>query len=179
MMATNVVASFLVGLAAGKLRIFADVTKHNRALSLVQWVGYSVGLAGAVVFATFGRSYCSGGGPLFALAINILTAPLLTAAYVTTLLRLFHSDLGRWIAQSLAPTGRMALSNYLGQSLTGRVSSLTALFIAIAIFLAQLVLSTQWMANHRYGPVSGTCVLLLTLNGQPGGITTNPFMGFL
>jgi uncharacterized protein len=156
-------AAFLVGLAVGKRRLLANATRHARTLRVVQYVGYPVGLAGALVFAGTGGITDLNG---FALALTVLTAPLLAAAYVATLLQIFHTGRGQRIAAALAPAGRMALTNYLGQSLicaliftgwglglVGQVSPLTALLIAIGIFSAQLLLSARWMAQHRYGPV--------------------------
>lgn len=153
--------AFLIGLAAGKVRLLADVTRHQGLLRRVQWVGYPVGLAGALVFAI-------GGGTenLTGLMLSILTAPLLMAAYVATALRGFQTGWGHRIAGILAPAGRMALSNYLGQSvaavliftgiglgLVGRVAPLPTLLIAAGIFGGQLLLSAWWLARFRYGPV--------------------------
>ncbi|WP_157180771.1 DUF418 domain-containing protein [Actinopolymorpha alba] len=166
MQAPTALAAFLVGLAAGKRRLLSDVAQHIGVLRAVQWAGYPIGLVGAVVFTSFGTSYGSGAGAVFALALSVITAPLLTAAYVATLLRLFQSERGQRIAAALAPAGRMALSNYLFQSLIctllftgyglgliGQLSPLVVLLVAVAIFCAQLVVSTRWLASHGYGPV--------------------------
>ncbi len=105
-------SAFLVGLATGRVGVLAEVTRHDKMLRRLQWVGYPVGLAGGVVFA-------SGGGTkdLTGLLVSILTAPLLAGAYAATLLRFFHTRSGGRVAVALAPAGRMSLSNYLGQSL--------------------------------------------------------------
>ncbi|WP_329110019.1 DUF418 domain-containing protein [Micromonospora sp. NBC_01699] len=153
--------AFLVGLAAGRVRLLADVTPHRLLLRRVQWVGYPVGLAGALVFAVGG-----GTANLTGLVLSIVTAPLLMAAYVATALRAFHTGRGPRLAAVLAPAGRMALSNYLGQSvagvliftgvgfgLVGRVAPLPTLLIAVAIYGGQLAFSAWWLARFRYGPV--------------------------
>ncbi|MEV4630552.1 DUF418 domain-containing protein [Micromonospora sp. NPDC049523] len=153
--------AFLVGLAAGKVRLLADVTRHQVLLRRVQQVGYPIGLAGALVFAIGG-----GTANLTGLVLSILTAPLLMAAYVATALRGFHTGWGHRLAGILAPAGRMALSNYLGQSvaavliftgiglgLVGRVAPLPTLLIAVGIFGGQLLFSAWWLARFRYGPV--------------------------
>ncbi|MFM9808694.1 hypothetical protein ACKI16_09245 [Streptomyces scabiei] len=64
-------AAFLVGLAAGRRRTLADGTaRHSVALRRLERVGYPIGLAGALVFAT-------GGGTvgLAGLTVSIVTAP--------------------------------------------------------------------------------------------------------
>ncbi|MEV4199673.1 DUF418 domain-containing protein [Micromonospora globbae] len=151
-------AAFLVGLAAGKHRMLAAVHTHDTLLRRCERVGYPVGLAGATVFAIGG-----GTANMTALMVSIVTAPFLAAAYAATLLRLFTRR--PRITDFLAPAGRMALTNYLSQSLicvlvftgvglglTGHTSPAQTLLIALTIFLAQAVASTWWMRRFRYGP---------------------------
>ena len=65
----------------------------------------------------------------------------------------------------LAPVGRMALTNYLGQSVVcilifygiglggyGRVGPAAILAIAVAVFGAQSAFSAWWLRRFRYGP---------------------------
>ncbi|GAA2008920.1 DUF418 domain-containing protein [Nocardiopsis rhodophaea] len=154
-------AAFLVGLAAGRHRALADVSVHDRALRLIQWIGFPVGLTGSLMLADMG-----GTSDLYALSMVILTGPFLSAAYAATLLRFFQRERGQRLAAALAPAGRMALSNYLGQSLVcgiiftglgfglvGQVAPRYVLLIAVAIYLLQLWASARWMAAHTYGPV--------------------------
>lgn len=150
-------SAFLVGLAAGKRGLLADPPVV--LLRRVQLVGFPVGLTGALVFAAGG-----GTSDFTGLAVSIATAPFLAAAYVATLFRVFAR--APRLARELAPAGRMALTNYLGQSLlavlvftgvglglVGRVGPATVLLIAVAIFAVQLWFSRWWLARHRYGPV--------------------------
>ncbi|MEQ4302460.1 DUF418 domain-containing protein [Plantactinospora sp. B6F1] len=154
-------SAFLFGYVAGRRRLLTDVGGHRQLLRRVQRVGYPVGLAGAVIFA-------SGGGTanLTGLTAGVLTAPLLAAAYAATLLQFFQTDRGRRVVAVLAPAGRMSLSNYLGQSLlcvlvftgvglglAGAVAPLAVVFIAVAIYCVQLAVSAAWMARFRYGPM--------------------------
>ncbi|MGW5560565.1 DUF418 domain-containing protein [Micromonospora sp. NPDC003944] len=151
-------AAFLVGLAAGKHRFLASVPAHADLLRRIERVGYPVGLAGAVVFAVGG-----GTADLTGLMVSIVTAPFLAAAYAATLLRLFTRR--PRVADVLAPAGRMALTNYLAQSLVcvlvftgvgwglvGRTSPAQTLLIALVIFAVQLVASSWWLRRFRYGP---------------------------
>ncbi|WP_405426740.1 DUF418 domain-containing protein [Micromonospora sp. NBC_00617] len=154
-------SAFLFGYAAGRRRLLTDVVGNRRLLRRAQQLGYPIGLAGAVVFA-------SGGGTanLTGLTVGVLTAPLLAAAYAATLLEFFQTDRGRRVVAVLAPAGRMSLSNYLGQSLlcvlvftgvglglAGAVAPAAVLLIAVAIYGVQLAASTAWMARFQYGPV--------------------------
>jgi uncharacterized protein len=73
-------------------------------------------------------------------------------------------DWGRTLG-FLAPIGRMALTNYLGQSVIcififygiglgwyGRVGPTAALGIAVAVFAAQAAVSAWWLRRFRFGP---------------------------
>jgi len=155
-------AAFLVGLAAGKRGVLADAGRYPRALRTLQLVGYPVGLTGGIVLAATGGTT---GLNMFAIAVTVVTAPLLSAAYVASLLQVFHSRAGRRVVAALAPAGRMALTNYLGQSvicaiiftgwgfgLIGHVSPLTAVLVAVLVFAVQLLGSAWWLGRHRYGP---------------------------
>ena len=151
-------AAFLVGLAAGKHRMLAAAHTHENLLRRCERVGYPVGLAGATVFAIGG-----GTANMTALMVSIVTAPFLAAAYAATLLRLFTRR--PRVADALAPAGRMALTNYLGQSLlcvlvftgvglglAGHTSPAQTLLVALTIFVAQVAASYWWMRRFRYGP---------------------------
>ncbi|MBG6104342.1 uncharacterized protein IW249_004756 [Micromonospora vinacea] len=152
-------AAFLVGLAAGKHRLLAAVPAHEDLLRRCEKVGYPVGLAGAVVFAVGGST-----ANLTGLMVSIVTAPFLAAAYAATWLRLFTRR--PRVADVFAPAGRMALTNYLAQSLVcvlvftgvgwglvGRTSPAQTLLIALVIVAVQLVASAWWLRRFRYGPV--------------------------
>ncbi|MGK5741144.1 DUF418 domain-containing protein [Micromonospora sp. URMC 103] len=156
-------AAFFVGLAAGKRGVLAHPERHTRLWRTLCWAGYPLGLAGAVLFATTGGT--TGLDPV-ALALTVVTAPLLAAAYVATLFQIFPTRIGDVLSRTLAPAGRMALSNYLGQSvicavvftgwgfgLVGQVSPLAAVLVAVAVFAAQVAASAWWMRGHHYGPV--------------------------
>jgi len=156
-------AAFLIGMVVGRRRMLQDLSGNEAVLRLMQLVGFTIGISGGVYYASVG-----GNGDTGAVLISVLTAPFLTAAYVATLLRFMHSDRGEDVRQLLAPAGRMALSNYLGQSLAtmliftgvgfglaGQVSPLETVGFAVGIFVLQVLLSHVWLSSFRYGPVEG------------------------
>ncbi|MDI6099304.1 DUF418 domain-containing protein [Actinoplanes sp. NEAU-A12] len=159
-------AMFLLGLAAGTRNLLADPMRHRTALRLAQWIGFPVGLAGSAVYADAAAHGAGTAYEAFAAAIDLVTAPLLAAAYAATVLRIFHTAAGRRVAAALAPAGRMALSNYLGQSvvlaviftgygfaLVGRLSPGTVVALCLALYAIQLALSAAWMRAYAYGPL--------------------------
>lgn len=153
-------AMFLLGMVAGRRRLLAGVSGHQTVLRRIQLIGFPVGVAGGVVYALGG-----GNGEPLAVGVSAATAPLLTAAYVATLLRMMHSPRFGFVRSALAPAGRIALTNYLGQSLlgllifsgiglglAGSVSPVGTTGLALLIFAAQLAVSAWWLRHHRYGP---------------------------
>ncbi|CFL92133.1 Predicted membrane protein [Bordetella pertussis] len=73
---------------------------------------------------------------------------------------------GARLARWLAPAGRMALTNYLLQSLVcavlftawglrwvGTLAPLSVLGLAVLVFALQLPWSAWWLRRHAYGPV--------------------------
>jgi uncharacterized protein len=109
------------------------------------------------------------GGPamtVVAFGVSTLTGPLLTAGYVGVLLLSFRTPAGRALCAALAPAGRLALTNYLGQSvlmvlvftgfglaLTGRLAPPAVLGVGVLLFAAQLLASAWWVKKFRYGPL--------------------------
>ncbi|WP_067484051.1 DUF418 domain-containing protein [Actinomadura hibisca] len=153
-------AAFLVGMVVGRRGLLANVRGDERVLRRIQVVGFPVGIAGGLLYALGG-----GNGEALPVAASFATAPLLIAAYVATLLRVMHSSRGEVVRGWLAPAGRIALTNYLGQSLAGllifsgiglglagELSPLGTLAVALLVFAVQVVVSAWWLRTYRYGP---------------------------
>ncbi|MFJ1455685.1 DUF418 domain-containing protein [Nocardia sp. N2S4-5] len=156
-------AMFLFGMAAGKRRIFEDDELIRRWTPRVLWAGLGAGLPISAV------TWADGAGLLRAPAcwfgVQELVNPLMTFAYMALVLRLARS---RWApaVAGLAPAGRMAATNYIGQSVvfmcvyTGYGAALAddvappaVIGIAVVTFAAQLWFSAWWLRGHAYGPV--------------------------
>ncbi|UNZ16275.1 DUF418 domain-containing protein [Streptomyces sp. 891-h] len=164
--APHILAAFLVGLAAGKRQLLADRDRCRVQARRLVGYGLPVGLAGGVFTAV-----CRN-GPLDARwydvgdAVGVLTAPALTAAYGGGLLLVLRTGKGRRLGEVLAAAGRLALSNYLTQSLVmalvftgyglalhGRLSLVPVLAGCFVLYAAQLALSTWLVRRFRHGPV--------------------------
>lgn len=153
-------AMFLLGLVAGRRRLLVGVRGDEPVLRRIQWFGFPIGLTGSTVYALGG-----GTGHALAVAVSVATAPLLTAAYIATLLRVMHSPRTTWVRSALAPAGRIALTNYLAQSAlglliftgigfgaAGSLSPWQTAALAVLIFALQLCASAIWLRRYRYGP---------------------------
>ncbi|WP_367318321.1 DUF418 domain-containing protein [Streptomyces sp. HUAS ZL42] len=161
----DMLAAFLAGLAAGRRRVLAETDRYRAWMTQILVCGLPAGLAGSVFMAV-----CRN-GPLDARwydvgsAVGVLTAPALTAAYVCGLLLLLGTGPGRRLGHVLAPAGRMALTNYLTQSLVaafvftgyglacyGRHGTAAVLAGAVVLYVAQLTVSNRLLRHLRYGP---------------------------
>lgn len=161
-----VFAMFLVGYALGRRNALADPWARPGVLWLLCALGLLPGLAGSAAYATSSLPFAGAAWELPGLAADLLTAPLLSMSYAALFLLAWRTRvLGRAL-RWLAPAGRMALSNYLMQSvvcaflftgwglrLFASVSPLATVGIAVAIFAAQLPWSAWWLRHHAYGPV--------------------------
>ncbi|QKT13612.1 DUF418 domain-containing protein [Rhodococcus sp. W8901] len=163
--APSAMAMFFFGFAAGRVRMFASPERYRSAADRVLRFGLPFGLIGAGAYA-LAAAYAPGGGlETVAFGFGQLTAPALTAAYVVAAILLFRTSFGGRVETALAPMGRMALTNYLLQSLTlgvlftgygfGLVDRLPpAAVIAVVpiVFAAQMIVSRLWLRAHPYGP---------------------------
>ncbi|OZI44429.1 hypothetical protein CEK29_06765 [Bordetella genomosp. 5] len=161
-----VLAMFLAGLALGRRGALVAPWQSPRTLGLLVALCLPAGLAGAAVYASSGLPQVPEAYTVIGLAIGLFTAPLLSLSYAGVFFLVWRTAIGPRLLGWLAPMGRMALSNYLMQSvvcafvftawglrLVGTVSPLQTVLIALAIFAAQAPWSAWWLRHHEYGPV--------------------------
>ena len=160
-------AMFLVGLWAGRRRLFERVEENLSLFRRVLAVGLLVGVPGVLVWAVerTNSGFAFDRGFFLASAVDFATAPFLTAVYVAALTLLYQRSAWRVRLRVLAPVGRAALSNYPLQSLVaamiftayglalyGRVGAAAGFVLGLAIFAAQVPLSAFWMRRFDFGP---------------------------
>jgi uncharacterized protein len=160
-------ALFLLGLAAGKLRLLHDAAEHRMLWRRLRLGGLLIGVPGGLLYAWGSGDWIEHPSrAILVAAADVLLAPVLTAGLTATAILILLSPRGLALRQWLAPAGRTALTCYLTQSLVlafiftgygaglvGRVGAGAATAIACALFLLQLALSRWWLASHSYGPV--------------------------
>ena len=164
--APPILAMFLLGLYAGKRGIFHDPAAHTTLLRRVRFWGVIVGLLLSllVVLVETQRGILSAAlAPLLNMS---LAGPILSMGYAATITLLAQHE--RWRAR-LAPlgaAGRMALTNYLlqtlicttifygyGLSLFGQVGAAAGVGLTIAIYALQISFSVWWLQRFRFGPM--------------------------
>lgn len=165
---TAYLGMFLIGMLAGRKRIITGISEHRRLLMGVLLVCGVMGLAGNVLGAwmlTDGYIKAHYGLMLIGSGLNSIFGPVLTAAYIAGIALLIDRNPSLPFLQPFASVGRMALTNYLMQSLIattvfygyglglgGTVGKLGTVGIALLIYAAQILLSALWLGFYRYGP---------------------------
>lgn len=161
----KVLGLFLLGFIIGRHQLYAKLSQHLHSLRLILIWGATIGLTFSILQAWQPWGDHPGALSLRSLCYVLGVYPL-AFSYVAALcllcVRKPEQPLLRWLA---AP-GRMALSNYLGQSALGiliyygiagglgsRVSLLNTELIAILVFTGQLIVSHFWLRYFRYGPL--------------------------
>lgn len=157
-------AAFYLGLAAARARLL-EQQLSVRTLTTTAAACLPVGLAGGVLQAYLTTYVDPDRFSILAVGISTLTAPLLTAGYVALLLLLFRTPAGARACGILAPAGRMALTNYLMQSvilaviftaygfrLSNELPAVIVAGVAVVVFCAQLVFSRLLLSRMRVGP---------------------------
>ncbi|MFJ7270582.1 DUF418 domain-containing protein [Streptomyces sp. NPDC099050] len=161
-----ILAAFLTGLYCGKRRLLADTGRYAARMRRICVLGVAVGLPGSLFMALAAGGAFGSRWSLLGSVVGTVTAPALTAAYVCGMLLFMKTARGGRTARLLAPAGRMALTNYLSQSLAmalvftayglalyDRVGTAAVVLGALVLYGAQLALSKHLMTRHRYGPV--------------------------
>jgi uncharacterized protein len=165
----TILAMFLFGVYAVKINVFREIKKHIPLIKKV-WVGSMlIGIPLALLQVTSSPAIDTVHPSFYDLAYFIaifIGGPTLCFFYITSLVLLSQKEI--WI-QRLSPigaVGRMALSNYLFQSIVcttifysyglglyGQVSPALGLLLTFAIYIVQIVISNAWFKSYSFGPV--------------------------
>ena len=161
-------ALFLVGLYAGRRQIFENLSANLQLVRRVMWWGLGLGLAGqAIEFVS--EKLPNPAWPYFTRQVGSVLEPFADAAlsffYAAAVVLLVQNSGWRKFLAPLAAPGRMALTNYLLQSvalailcpryalgLFEQVRPAQAWGIAVVIFGLQLLISLWWLRRFRFGP---------------------------
>lgn len=166
-MAPSILGYFLLGAAIGRVGWLHDPAAHRRALHRMARWGLGLGLPANVAIASLtGHADVDFTWPGLALiAADVAANAALCLGYVGVVSLLWLTPAWQWRLRPLASAGRMALSNYLLQSLIcttlvysyglgwyGRVSYAGGLMLTLAIYALQVPLSVVWLRVFRFGP---------------------------
>jgi uncharacterized protein len=165
----NVLAMMVLGVYAGKRRIFERLHEEMPFIRRVWIWGLIVGVIGNLLYVITGES-ASRGIPsaqlLVAITGQTVGAPALSLFYMCSLVQLVQLPAWQRRLQPLASVGRMAISNYLlqtiicttlfysyGFGLYGQIGIAAGVLLTIAIYAIQIPLSMWWLRRFRFGPI--------------------------
>lgn len=161
----KVLGLFLIGYYIGRQKIYADLYAHRHLLRRVSVIGFSVGLPLSVVYAWSAVGGHPFGNAAHSLLYAVSVYPL-GFAYMSSLCLLYLRSSRSAVWRALAAPGRMALTNYICQSIVGMFLfygigfglgagvglSLTEI-IALGVFVLQMLLSRLWLHYCQFGPL--------------------------
>ncbi len=162
---------FLLGLYVGRLQFFRNFMEHKKLTKKILYISLillvaCIGLAFAV-FANLGPEITFDNWlTMLGLSAGDMANIAMTFIILSSFILLYRRPkVARWFS-NFAPYGRMALTNYVAQSLVGtfifygwglgylgEIRIVYALLLAIAIIIIQLVFSKLWLKRFKYGPL--------------------------
>jgi len=170
--AVGVLGRFMLGLYVGRRGLLHDAATHRPLFRQLLGWGFLFGLIGNGAALVMRQLSISGRLAPSSLAPQIV-GPLsrdlghvgFAVLYVAAIALLFQRDRWRRLLLVFAPVGRMALTNYLAQSLLavlifygiglgliGQVRPALVVAIVAGIFSLQIAWSHLWLARFRMGP---------------------------
>ena len=157
----DVVLMMLIGMALYRLRVF-DASRSLGTYLTMTLVGFGVGVLVNVyeVHTILSHNYSIATQYLWSYNIGRLA---MAFGYIGTIMLVCKLGLLPSARHSLAAVGRMALTNYLVQSILcltffillgffGQLRFHELYYVVIVIWILQLIYSPLWLARYRYGP---------------------------
>lgn len=159
----------MLGYWMGRIGLFTHPERYQPLLKRWYWWGLILGVPSSIVF----WAVRSG---LLALTPSLIWVPFVIASgmvlhslfYISAFVRAFRNVHWQPLLRLFVPVGRMALTNYLIQTLVGvflfygytpgphwigRVGPANLLLLGLVIYALQLVFSRWWLQTHEQGPV--------------------------
>lgn len=160
----RVMAMFLFGAAAAKLQLARPDSGLTRRMLILALIGLplALGIATAEQFLNPDEFL------ILSIATETLAGPMCALSYGALLILWWNRGgvVARALRAAFAPAGRMALTNYLGQSLVcvpifygfglglfGEHSLAKLMLFSGILIGAQLIVSALWLSQFRQGPM--------------------------
>ncbi|MBR6882931.1 MAG: DUF418 domain-containing protein [Bacteroidales bacterium] len=161
----KVLGLFIIGFAVGRERIYADIDGHRPLLKKILAWGFGLGIPFGILYTWSAMQGYPWGRVAHDLLYLVSVYPMGFGYAAGFALLFFRSEKASgW--KLLSSPGRMACTNYLGQSVIGillfygiglglgnRVGLLGTECIALGVYAFQILLSSLWMRAFAFGPV--------------------------
>ncbi len=161
---------FLLGLYAGRRRIFENMHAHLPFIRKLLWWGLGLGLVGISVHLTLTRVLPD---PLplpyfthqVARLFRTVGAPAFSLFYASAIVLLVQREAWKRLLAPLGAVGRMPLTNYLlhtvvhvaifygvGLGLYAKIPPAATVAVTLVMYGSFILLSVWWMKHFRFGP---------------------------
>ncbi|RYY85398.1 MAG: DUF418 domain-containing protein [Chitinophagaceae bacterium] len=165
----RVLAMFLVGFYATRRMIFASISENRRFLQKLLLWGAVIGIPANFVLAGLmetGAYYGMEPWGILQPFVYAFGVPALSLCYAAGICLVYNKNKDRSWLRLFSPVGKMALTNYLAQSvvccilfmgygfgLFARVGPAKLVLIALALYAAQVAFSHWWLGRFLFGPM--------------------------
>lgn len=163
-----VLGTFLFGMLAARKNLAVSNAANASFFRKCLPLSLPIGIAGEAVY-TYASWHAEmampGGMSVLASFSHAVGAPALTLSYIGLIIILFEKGRLSRLWNALVPVGRMALTNYLLQSLicttiflsyglglSGKLNTLQGIALVVLIFSLQIFYSRYWISEFRFGP---------------------------
>ncbi len=165
----NVLAMFLVGMVLARKKVFENPGQNILFFRKLFFFSLPVAIVGNYLYAHFSTksSYIlMDWNMVFSLVGHGFGGPAMTFVYISLIVFCYQRGYFGKVANAIKRTGRMALTNYLAQSLIattlffsygfglyGKVNIWQGMILTLAIYLVQVIWSHYWLKYYRFGPM--------------------------
>lgn len=163
-----VLGTFLFGMLAARKNLAVSNAANTSFFRRCLPLSLPIGIAGEAVY-TYASLHADmampNGMSVLASFSHAVGAPALTLSYIGLIMVLFEKGRLSWLWNALVPVGRMALTNYLMQSLictsiflsyglgmSGKLNTLHGIALVMLIYFLQVIYSRYWISEFRFGP---------------------------
>jgi uncharacterized protein len=161
----TVLAMFLIGLYLGRSNFIRQLPENIEILKRVRFWGLTIGFS-LMFLIVGGTKFLPTVSALIAIVEDqYLAGPILCLGYASALTLAFLKNPQRKVYGFFSKVGRMALTNYLTQSLVLtflaygwglglalQLNGFQVLGISFLLYVAQVILSGLWLSKFKYGP---------------------------
>lgn len=164
----KVLGMFLLGLYAGRKLIFKNLEENSAIIKKIRNWGFGIGFPASLVYASMELDDNRLPHPmgLVDTLFYALSVVPLSLAYTTTICLWYLKPVWKQNLKRFAAPGRMALTNYLmqtvfaiaifygmGLGLGAKTGLVYVVIIALVVFCFQVWFSRFWIDHFRYGPM--------------------------
>jgi len=154
----SVLGLFYLGYYTGQIRFFNNIQHYTKTLVWILIISFIMALWGLYLLSEFKDTS-------YYFKILTLSSIMQAFTYMSMIILLYNSiPLAKLVLRMLAPVGRLALTNYILQtiiilligdafSLKAQIYYTNAIYIATGFIIFQVIISNLWLHHFNYGPL--------------------------